>query len=169
MQDRAAGHVGEADIAELDLSLERRAGNGRGPVRPGRRGVQQSEITLRASHREGRFGELRADDRDRREEKIGQKEERHEVAKPRARAGECGPAADANQRGHETLGVEFEQRQVERRQARGLDDVVRQALDQAGEDTSVRVLPGEALRHANTLDGLGERRGHPGEGLLLHA
>jgi hypothetical protein len=87
----------------------------------------------------------------------------------RARAGERGPAAHADERGHEAMGVEFEQRQVERGQAGGLDDVAGEAADEAREVAGVGVLAGEALRHADALDRLREGGGDAGEGLLLHA
>ena len=169
VQHRTVRHVGEGDVAEFDMSLQRRALAGRGLVRPSRRRVEQAEVAFGSRHRKRGFGELRADDRDRREEQVRQEEERHQVSEAGARARERRPAADADERGHKALGVEFEQRQVEGREARGLDHVAGQAADQTGEDAGVGVLAGEALRHADALDRLGKRGGHAGEGLLLHA
>ena len=110
MEYRAVLDVGEVDVAELHVALEGRAIAGGRLVGPGGRRIEQSEVAFGAGHRERGFGELRPDDRDRREEQVGQKEERHEVAKARTGAGEGCPAADADERGHEALRVEFEQR-----------------------------------------------------------
>ena len=110
VQHRAVRDVSEVDVAELHVAFERRAFAGCRFVGPGRRCIKQAEVAFRAGHREGGFGQLRSDDRDRREEQVGQEEERHEVAEARARAGKRCPAADADERSHEALCVEFEQR-----------------------------------------------------------
>ena len=110
MEYRAVLDVGEVDVAELHVALEGRAIAGGRLVGPGGRRIEQSEVAFGAGHRERGFGELRPDDGDRREEQVGQEEERHEVAKARTGAGEGCPAADADERGHEALRVEFEQR-----------------------------------------------------------
>ena len=168
VEHRTVRDVGEADTTEFDVSVQARACDRVGFVRPRGRGVEHAEVAFRTGHRERRFGELRADDRDRGEEQVCQEEERHQVAQARARAGEGGPAADADERGHEAVGIEFQQRKVEGGQAGGLHDIAGEAAHETREDAGVGVLAGEALRDADALHRLGQGRGHAGERLLLH-
>ena len=169
MEHGSAGQVGERHVAELHRPAERRAGNGVRPVGPRRRRVQQAEVAFGPGHGQGGLRQLRPDDGDGGEEEVRQEEEGDEVAQAGVAAVEGEPAADPDERREETLGVEFEQRQVKRAEAGGLDDVAGEGMDQAGEDPGVGLLARKPLGHPDALHRLGQRRGDAGETFLLQA